>query len=267
MVVSLGFGRAPAVVRQAVKRAFHVSSVPLGRLLATFDARIATDGVHLAASQALEDLHARWDCAQKVSSTGPLLVVANHPGAYDALVLLAAMGRADVAVITEDRRFLRALPTMSRHLLFGSHHAAGAASLRKALRHLSRGGALLHFGAGRIEPDPAFTQAHVPALLSWNDGAGALVRGAARAGGSVVTALVSGVHSPQAKHLLVNRLAEHFGVTTLALLLQVAVRRYHDVHARVLFSEPQLAARLVQAGSSDADIADLLRSQTAGLKP
>jgi hypothetical protein len=265
MVVALGLGRAPVVLRRAVASAFYATSVPLGRILAAFDERIAAAGVHVAAEQALLELGARWDCAQSFPPSGPVLVVANHPGAYDALVLLSAMRRADVAIIVEDRSFLRALPTFSRHLLFGSHRAAGATSLRKALRHLSRGGVLLHFGAGRIEPDPEFTQRRDPLLLRWSDGTGALVRGVARAGGSVVAALVSGVHSPRAKRLMLNRVAEHFGVTTLAPLLQVALPRYHDVHAHAVFSEPQPAVQLARMGQSDAMVAEQLRSLVAQL--
>lgn len=265
MVVALGLGQAPVALRRAVARAFYAASVPLGRILAAFDERVGTSGLHIAAAQALTDLDARWSCRQRLPSSGPLLVAANHPGAYDALVLLAAIRRDDVAIIAADRSFLRTLPTFSKHLLLGAQAGTGATSLRKALRHLARGGVLLHFGAGRIEPDPAFTKHQLPVLLSWGAGTGTLVRGAAAVQGAVVGALVSGVHSPRAKRLLLNRVAEHFGVTTLAPLLQVALARYHDVQARAVFSELQPAARLACTGQSDAMIAEQVRSLVAEL--
>jgi len=265
MVVALGLGQAPGVLRRAVARAFYAASVPLGRILATFDGRVATAGLHVAAAQALTDLDARWACGQRLPSSGPLLVVANHPGAYDALVLLAAMCRDDVAIIAADRSFLHALPTFSNHLLLGAQASAGATSLRKALRHLARGGVVLHFGAGRIEPDPAFTKQRLPVLLKWSAGTGTLVRGAAAVNGAVVGALVSGVHSPRAKRLLCNRVAEYFGVTTLAPLLQVALRRYHDVQAHAVFTELQPAACLACVGQSDAMVAEQVRSLVAQL--
>ena len=266
MVLALGLGHAPVALRRVVARAFYAVSLPLGRILAAFDERVATAGLHVAAAQALTDLAARWDCGQRLPSSGPLLVVANHPGAYDALVLLAAMRRDDVAIIAAERSFLRALPTFSNHLLLGAQAGAGATSLRKALRHLARGGVLLHFGAGRIEPDPAFTKQRRPVLLSWGAGTGTLVRGTAAVNGEVVGALVSGVHSPRAKRLVVNRVAEHFGVTTLAPLLQVALPWYHDVHAHVVFSEPQPAALLACMDQSDAMVAEQVRLLVAGLK-
>lgn len=265
MVAALGLGRAPGVLRHAVARAFYAASVPLGRILASFDERVATAGLHVAAARALSDLDAWWGCEQRLPSSGPLLVVANHPGAYDALILLAAMRRDDVAIIAAARSFLHALPTFSNHLLLGAQAETGATSLRKALRHLARGGVVLHFGAGRIEPDPAFTKQQLPVLLKWSAGTGTLVRGAAAVDGTVVGALVSGVHSPRAKRLLCNRVAEYFGVTTLAPLLQVAFRRYHDVQAHAIFTDQHPAARLAGMGQSDAMIAEQVRSLVAQL--
>jgi hypothetical protein len=69
----------------------------------------------------------------------------------------------------------------------------------------------------------------------------------------VLVAGVRGVHSPRAKRLLLNRLAEQRGVSTLSLLLQV-VGRLRDVNARVRLDEvtgardePSLRAALVSA--------------------
>jgi hypothetical protein len=101
--------------------------------------------------------------------------------------------------------------------------------------HLARGGALLHFGAGKIEPDPDFAPLDQALLLPWHPGAAVLARLALSAGGTVHPALVRGVHSARAKWLPPVRLAERFGVTTLAPLLQVAYRMFRDVAPRVRF--------------------------------
>lgn len=268
MVEAVGLGRAPSWVRRAALRAFHAASLPLGQTLAKFDEAAAALGVHLAARQALTDLGAEWICKGSVPAQGPIVVVANHPGAFDTLVLLAALGRADVAIIAADRHFLRALPTFSEHLLLipeAGNCAERATGLRRARRHLLRGGVLLHFGAGRIEPDPAFAPEHLPRLLRWGPGTGALVRGAGAAQGLVIAALVSGVHSPRAKRLLVTRVAERFGLTTLCPLLQIAIPRYHDVKARVSFSEPQVARTWAGSDLEDATLADQVRALAAGL--
>jgi hypothetical protein len=269
MVAALGLARAPAFVRTPARAAFCFASAPLARVLARFDGRVALDGPAGAASAALEELGARWSREGEAPDAGPLLVVANHPGAYDALVLLAAIGRRDVAIVAADRTFLRALPGLSKHLVFvpeGQDAAlARVAALRSALRHLASGGVLLHFGAGRIEPDPAFTPPGAPAPLeAWAAGTGALTRGAAGARGMVVAAIVQGVHSTRAKRLVWTRLAERHGVTTLAPLLQVALPAYREVRARVRFSAAA-GARALAGGLDDAAITARVRSMALEL--
>jgi hypothetical protein len=190
--------------------------------------------------------------------------VANHPGAYDALALVATLGRDDVAILAADRVFLRSMPALARHLVFvpdpPAPPLARARGLLRAVRHLTSGGTLLHFGAGRIEPDPAFPiDPGVDALAAWPGGTGALVRGAALADGWVVTAIVAGVHSRRAKQLPITRLAERRGLTTLAPLLQVALRPFRDVDATVHFGGALPARALANAGG-DAAVTAKVRS-------
>ena len=268
MVAALKLSRAPALVQAMARAAFTAVSSPLGRTLARFDARIATDGLARAAASALDDLGVRRSSiGAPPPSTGPLLVVANHPGAYDALVLFAGMGRDDVAVLASDRAFLRAMPNLRRHLLLVPASTDGPArararGLRGAIDHLAAGGSILHFGAGAIERDLAFpVPLGVPLLSTWQGGTGTLVRATRRASGWVVTALVEGVHSRRAKQLLLNRLAERQGVTTLAPLLQVAFARYRDVAATLRFTDAVRAGDLVTHGD-DARIAAVVRERT-----
>ncbi|WP_437630735.1 1-acyl-sn-glycerol-3-phosphate acyltransferase [Sorangium sp. So ce854] len=274
MVAALGLGGAPAWVRRAGRAAFAVPSLPLGRALARFDRRTGEAGLHVAAREALAGLGARWTAdAAPPPPRGALLVVSNHPGAYDALALMAAIGRGDLMIVAAERRFLRALPEVSRRLLFvpidggggGRELAARTAGVRRALRHLRGGGALLHFPAGRIEADPAFAGAGEALLGAWHPSAGALLRAAAAAGGRAAVAVVSGVHSPRAKRLAVTRWAERRGITTLAPLLQVALPGFDDVEVRVRLGEAREAAALADGGSDDAAITRRLRDEAAGL--
>jgi hypothetical protein len=271
IVAAMGLGGAPLPVRAAARAAFTAVSVPLGRALARFDHGIETLGVSQAAAGVLGDLGARWERrGPRPPTRGPLLVVSNHPGAYDALVLLAALERNDVAIVAADRRFLRAMPGLRAHLLFVPEAPSGAAlgralGLRRALGHMARGGAVLHFGAGLIEPDPAFLATGTQALAPWQPGTGALVRGAARSAGFLVPAMVAGVHSARAKRLFITRVAERHGLTTLAPLLQVSLRRYRDVEAVVRFGEAVPSRRFTEG--SDARIAARVREQALALAP
>jgi hypothetical protein len=262
MVAALGLARAPRPLRGAAGLVFERASRPLGRVLARFDSRISQVGVDRAAAETLSSLGAEVRSKGQVPATGALLVLCNHPGAYDALVLLACMQRSDVAIIAHDRSFLRMLPALEPHLVLVSETdpSARTAGLRRALRHLGKGGALLHFPAGQIEPDPAFDR---PALREWHAGTGMLVRALERAGGSLHTAIVEAVHSPRAKRLIVTRVAERFGLTTLAPLLQVAVPKFHDVRARVVFSD--VLGRTARPGDADREITARVRSSALRL--
>jgi hypothetical protein len=270
IVAALGLSRAPALLRGALRRAFSAISTPLGRVLAHFDANIEQTGMTHAAETALAQLGARVArTGESPPPRGATLVVANHPGAYDALALIATLGRDDVAILAADRVFLRSMPALSRHLVFvpdpPAPPMARARGLLRAVRHLTGGGALLHFGAGRIEPDPAFPiEPGVDALGAWPGGTGALVRGAALADGLVVAAIVEGVHSRRAKRLAITRLAERNGLTTLAPLLQVALRPFRDVEATVHLGRAVPARRLAAAGN-DAAVTEKVRSLASDL--
>lgn len=271
MVAAVGLARAPEWARAVARAAFALPSRPLARALARFDRRIAEAGLPEAASEALRALGARFTVDRRAPAEGPLLVVANHPGAYDALALMAALGRRDLAIIAADRRFLRALSGMRRHFVFVPVDAdrrgalARVAALRSASRHLQEGGALLHFPAGSIEPDPAFSEPGEELLAPWQPGTGALVRAVARARGQVAVAVVEGVHAARAKRLFVTRLAERRGITTLAPLIQAAVPGFGDVRVRVRVGAPIEAASLAQEGEGEAVITARVRDVARAL--
>jgi hypothetical protein len=272
IVGALRLERSPAALQMAARASFFAISKGLGRSLARFDAGVAASGLARAAAAALEDLGATWrQLGEAPPASGPLVVVSNHPGAFDALALFAATGREDLAVLAADRAFLRAMPNLSRHLIFVPEGEGATASrtrpVRQALRHLAAGGALLHFGAGQIEPDPAFPLEPGAELLApWLRGAAVFVRAAARSGGLVIPAVVAGVHSPKAKRALLTRLGERRGVTTIAGLLQVTFRRYREVAVTVRLGPPHDAHRVARAGDDDA-VAAALRDAALALMP
>jgi 1-acyl-sn-glycerol-3-phosphate acyltransferase len=252
MADALGGRRAPPWLRNILAVPFAAASRPLGRMLAELDHDSELYGLPYAAARALERLRAGLTTSGACPARGALLVLANHPGAYDALALMSALARRDLAIVAADRTFLRALPRVARHLVFvPDRHEGRAAALRRALSHLGAGGALLHFPAGGIEPDPDFADEDVSALRAWTGSVAPLVRAAARAGGNVVVAGVRGVHSPFVKRSWIARVAERRGITTLAPLVQVLARA-RDVSCRVAISESFRATELLALGSDEA---------------
>ena len=233
MVLALGVRSGPRLLRRGLALPFYVASLGLGQTLARLEREIASHGLPEAAAGALS----RFGVALRVTGVdvgaGPCLVLANHPGAYDALSLMRAVGRRDLLILAADREFLRALRGLSAHLVFvGDAPFERARALKRALVWLRRGGALLHFPAGRIEPDADFVLPGVPLLEEWQPGVSTLVKACERAAGRVFVAGVRGVHSPRAKRLRLVRLAEKRGISTLSPLVQL-VGRLRDVEARV----------------------------------
>lgn len=220
----------------------RVPSKRLGRTLARFDERIAKEGLARAAHATLTALGARVEITGTPPSRGGVLVVTNHPGAYDALAVMASLGRDDVAFLAADRAFLRAMPNVASHLVLVDERSsvARAAAIRRALEWIAQGHALVQYGAGAIEPDVRFDHRTGSDVLGeWREGTGLLAKRAP----SVVPAFVSGVHSPRAKRLPIVRWAERRGVTTIAPLVQAAVPGFRDVVVSVRFGEPLVDVR------------------------
>ena len=73
-----------------------------------------------------------------VPATGPVVVLANHPGMTDTVALLASLAsRPDLRVIALDRPFLRALPNVARHLILVPDHEVGRMGVRAGWREAS----------------------------------------------------------------------------------------------------------------------------------
>ena len=254
MVRSLGLAKGSPRLRAGLAWPFYAASRDLGMTLATLERELVAHGLPHAAEAALTRFGVALEWSGVEVGAGPCLVLANHPGAYDALALMRAIGRRDLLILAADREFLRALARLSAHLVFvGDGPSEKARALKRSLGWLRRGGALLHFPAGKIEPDADFAHPGSPLIEAWQPGVSALVAACERAAGRLFVGGVRGVHSPRAKRLLINRWAESRGVTTFAVLAQVA-GRLRDVKTRVRFGEiegardePALRAALVSA--------------------
>lgn len=175
--------------------------------------------------------------AANMPSTGPVLVVANHPGLADAVALLAAMRRDDAWIVTADYPFLRALRRASARFLFVDDRCT---TLRHIVRRLRDGHAVLLFPAGGLEPDPARAlDAARASLRSWSRSVEAIAR--LVPGLRVVPAAVDGVVSREAfANPLARRRAPVRERQRLASLLQLAFSAYRHDPVRVRFA-PALA--------------------------
>jgi hypothetical protein len=211
-----------------------------------FDHRVGEQGLAQGSSWLLHRMTAGAHVTgvEHVPATGPVVILANHPGMTDTVALLASLAsRPDLLVVALDRPFLRALPNVAKHLIFvADDDARRMAVVRAVAKHLKYGGALLTFPAGEIEPDPATSgrRRAVESVERWSDNFVLFARLAPRA--RFVPAIVSNVVSAEARrHGLtwLRRTAQD--KERLAAALQVAMPRYQKLVARVAFGPSQQA--------------------------
>ncbi len=146
-------------VRRILGPLFRRATRRLSQIGVTFGRLCESDGFPKAAEWALThwctDMRARGTA--EAPAGGPLLVVSNHPGTYDALVIAAHLKRDDMLIFASNIPFLENLPRVSRYFFFLDpiDVQARMRETRSGIRHLQQGGAILLYGSGQIDPDPA----------------------------------------------------------------------------------------------------------------
>lgn len=222
------------------------------RLAAEFDRRVALDGLPQAADWALSLFTEGHDLfgVDRVPRSGPLVVISNHPGSYDVLLIAAALGRDDLKIPASDIPFLRNLVATASHLIYtdtGPNAHARMAAARQSIRHLKEGGALLLFASAQVDPDPAFLPGAREELQKWSPSLSLFLRQVPETV-SVVT-IVSGVLSPRCFHHPLTRLRreqrlKQFLAEFLQVSQQVLFGRRFGLVPSIRFAEPLVAARL-----------------------
>ncbi len=176
--------------------------IPVSRFVAiglNFDRLVAEAGFPKASEWVLthwcSQITARG--GQGIPAEGPLLIVCNHPGTYDALIIFSQLGRKDIRWISTEIPFLDNLPHTRNHIIFASRANAlkRMAAMRSAIRHLKAGGVLLYIGAGELDPDPAVYPHAAEHIEEWLAGIDFFFRHVP--GLRLMPAIVSGVVSPK----------------------------------------------------------------------
>lgn len=257
----------------ALRPLLALAARPFAHLLALFDDDVGEAGLTAAARRTLARMDIRLQIRSEapLPAEGPLLVVSNHPGNWDILGLVAAMERGDVAVLALDRPALGPMENLRRHLLLiprsGGAEARSRRELgaRAAVHHLATGGALVHFPAGALEPDPLFSRSPDAVFKPWRIGTGSLIRSGAEVGAQVAVAMVGGVHSPRAFRIPGVRQAEARGISALTPLLTLCLRTFRDVQLRVECAAPRAASALGAESATNEELVASLKSQAANL--
>ena len=143
----------------------------LANLGASFDQIIKEMGLPAASAWALthfcSDLQVHG--SEFIPDQGPLLVVSNHPGTYDALALYANLEGHNIRSVSTVIPFLNLLPNARHHFLFTPRHDVRERMLvfRNAIKHLQSGGTVVYFGSGHRDPDPAVYPGAGRSINNW----------------------------------------------------------------------------------------------------
>jgi 1-acyl-sn-glycerol-3-phosphate acyltransferase len=178
-----------------LRRTFAAPARKFAQQMIDFDNAVGQVGLAEASrctlqNQYVRDVHVFG--GENIPSSGPILVLSNHPGMTDTVSLFAALKRRDLKIIALNRPFLMALPNISKQLFYLEDNPTSRMALvRRVSAHLRAGGAALTFPAGRIEPDANVYEGAVESLGSWTNSVGVFVRMAAET--AILPVLVRGV--------------------------------------------------------------------------
>src|SRR5215471_201079 len=89
MVAALGIRNTGPTARKLLAWPFLMASRPIGRTLAQFDLDTTAAGLCRAAASALERFGVRFEASGQCPRSGSLVIISNHPGAYDAFALMS----------------------------------------------------------------------------------------------------------------------------------------------------------------------------------
>ena len=243
MFDSFGWRRS-TFVRSAAGALFRGPARQFARQVLDFDDQVSRCGLQEGARHTLpaflKNLHIEGQA--QIPTSGPLLILANHPGMADTLALFTALPRPDLYIIANDRPFLRALSAVSNQLIFVPEQPQSRVQVvRSMVSQLRRGAAVLTFPAGQIEPDPAVIPGAVESLETWSESIAIPIRLVSDL--TIVIAVVSGVLAPQATYHPLTRLRrlqkdrERMGAA-VQLLVNTLFPNAWPVCAEIFFSPP-----------------------------
>jgi hypothetical protein len=143
----------------------------LGRMASLVDDEVQSTGLGGGARRILPDLSINVTArgVENIPAEGPLLLVSNHPGAFDSVAIMSCLPRRDLKVVLSDVPFLRAFSAARQYFIYVPPETAGrTTALRASMDHLGSGGALLTFAHGDVEPDPELGPGADEAIGDWS---------------------------------------------------------------------------------------------------
>jgi hypothetical protein len=239
------FGFSPAgVMRRLLGPLFRLPANRFGRIAACVDNEVGSSGLSGGARRILPDLSLEVTArgAKNIPLDGPLLLVSNHPGAFDSVAILSCIPRQDVKVLLSDVPFTRAFASAHRYFIYVPPDASGRmTTLRASIDHLKSGGALLIFAHGEVEPDPEISPAADECIQDWSRSIEIMLRKVPAC--RVQVTIVSGVLMPKFVFSPIVKIRRRAAkrqklAEFLQISRQMAFGRGDKTHVHISFAEP-----------------------------
>jgi len=239
-------GRIPnnPLIRRLIGFLLKKPVTNFSQFIARIDALVRDYGFVAAAKIAIEELSGGYVArgADTIPADGPLIIASNHPGTYDGFALISSLKREDFKVMVSGIPFFKNLPHASKYLIYSTRDVNDRLqAIRDSIAHLRKGGALLIFPSGRIDPDPAVLPGAEKALSQWSRSILIFMEKVPQV--SIVLAITSGVLSEEFVHSFYPRLFKNDHeqrrvMEFLQVIKQMVRGRPLSVNPRVSFYKP-----------------------------
>ena len=252
--LALGMSKT-GVLRRNLGWLFRLPTQRFASIFSSADQAARETGLFGAGQELLRNLTVRCQARglENLPREGPLIVASNHPGAYDSAALAASIPRPDVKIIVYEIPFYHALEHIQQRMIFVNPNPdLRMSALRSAIDHLRSGGALIQFGTGRIDPDPAVQEGSVENLQNWSPSLEIMLRKAPET--QLTLAMVSGVLMKRFVHhpltlLRQDPIARRRIAEFMQVIWQLITRKDPGVTTKISFAPPVATADL----QSDSD--------------
>ncbi len=241
--------------RQTLGPLFHFPTHRFAQVACTFDRYVVEYGFREAAYRILPVFARAIEAhnAESIPTEGPLLITSNHPGTCDSLVIASNIPRPDLKIVATGVPFMQGLKNAANHLIYTTLDVHERMMVvRKVIRHLKEGGAVLIFPSGRIDPDPELNPRAADDLGKWSPSIEVMLRHVPQT--RVLLTVVSGVLSTRIRNNpLLKLLGDDHRQRSVAEFLQVIQQMILpnslNVTPQVSFADPLTTDDLQGFGS------------------
>ena len=197
-------------LRQALGWFFALPTRKFAQYMAAVDKAIVEGGSSGGCRMMMDalnvDIQSRG--SEHIPTSGPTMLLANHPGAYDSIAIGSLVPRKDLKVIATGTRLYSVMPNLRPNVFFVSKKPEeNMVTLRNAIDYIRQGGLLLQFGSGKVEPDPATDPIGYEVFEKWSPSLEIILRKLPEM--VVVPTIASGVLLERFRDSLITRLRKN----------------------------------------------------------